>query len=93
MRGIQVFRAAVWGLAAGCLAVIVYFTVVEPRTDLDIRSTPATAITDAASIGGPFSMTEHTGETVTEATYAGKAWLVFMGFTHCPTSARPRLRR
>ncbi|MEX2200546.1 MAG: SCO family protein [Dongiaceae bacterium] len=37
-----------------------------------------------ATLGGPFSLTDHTGRTVTEADYAGKYLLVFFGFTHCP---------
>lgn len=37
-----------------------------------------------ASLGGPFSMTDHTGKAVTEADYQGKALLVFFGFTFCP---------
>lgn len=29
-------------------------------------------------------MVSHAGETVTEKTYAGKVWLMFMGCTNCP---------
>ncbi len=29
-------------------------------------------------------MTAHTGQQVTEKTFADKAWLLFVGFTHCP---------
>lgn len=40
--------------------------------------------TGAALIGGPFSMVKHTGETVTEKSFAGKPMLLFFGFTFCP---------
>jgi protein SCO1/2 len=37
-----------------------------------------------ADVGGPFSLTDHTGRKVTQADYRGKPTLVFFGFTHCP---------
>ncbi len=37
-----------------------------------------------ASIGGPFTLTNHRGEIVTERDYLGKHTLIFFGFTHCP---------
>jgi protein SCO1/2 len=35
-------------------------------------------------IGGPFTLTTHRGETVTDETFRGKFMLIFFGFTHCP---------
>ncbi|MCG7362974.1 SCO family protein [Roseomonas sp. ACRSG] len=35
-------------------------------------------------IGSPFALVDHTGQRVTDATYAGRVRLVFFGFTHCP---------
>lgn len=35
-------------------------------------------------IGGPFSLIDHNGQTVTEKTYAGKFMLLFFGYTYCP---------
>lgn len=37
-----------------------------------------------ALIGGPFSMTNHRGEIVTEKTYLGRPMLLVFGFTFCP---------
>ena len=37
-----------------------------------------------ASLGGPFTMTSDTGETVTEALFQGKPTALFFGFIHCP---------
>jgi protein SCO1/2 len=37
-----------------------------------------------AAIGGPFSLTDQNGRTVTEQNLKGKPFLVFFGFTHCP---------
>lgn len=36
------------------------------------------------SVGGPFALTAPDGRTVTERDFAGKPFLVFFGFTHCP---------
>jgi protein SCO1 len=38
----------------------------------------------AASIGGPFSLTDQTGATVTEATLQGHPTAMFFGYTFCP---------
>jgi protein SCO1/2 len=37
-----------------------------------------------ALIGGPFTLTNHKGERVTEETYRGKFMLVSFGYTFCP---------
>lgn len=36
------------------------------------------------AIGGPFSLTDETGQAVTEASYRGRHMLIFFGFTYCP---------
>jgi protein SCO1/2 len=37
-----------------------------------------------ALVGGPFTMTDHTGKRVTDKDFLGKYMLVFFGFTYCP---------
>ncbi|NMD08538.1 MAG: SCO family protein, partial [Phyllobacteriaceae bacterium] len=37
-----------------------------------------------ALVGGPFTMVKHTGEPVTEKSFAGKPMLLFFGYTFCP---------
>jgi protein SCO1/2 len=34
--------------------------------------------------GGPFTLTTHAGETVTEQDFKGNYLLIFFGYTHCP---------
>ncbi|MFC3676187.1 SCO family protein [Ferrovibrio xuzhouensis] len=38
----------------------------------------------AASIGGPFQLTNQDGQPVSDQTYAGKLMLVYFGYTNCP---------
>ena len=44
-----------------------------------LRNVPA-----PSAIGGPFQLTDQTGQTVTEKTMQGHPTLIFFGFTHCP---------
>ncbi len=40
--------------------------------------------TGTALVGGPFTMLNQKGETVTEKNFVGKYMLVFFGYTYCP---------
>jgi protein SCO1 len=37
-----------------------------------------------AAIGGPFQLTDQSGQTITEKSLVGHPTLIFFGFTHCP---------
>ena len=37
-----------------------------------------------ALVGGPFTLTDHTGKRVTDQDFRGRIMLVFFGFTFCP---------
>jgi len=57
---------------AALFAALVAFTASKP--------TPP----PAAAIGGPFQLTAHNGQTVTDKDLLGRPFLVFFGYTHCP---------
>lgn len=38
----------------------------------------------ATGIGGPFTLVNQDGKTVSERDFAGRPYLMFFGFTHCP---------
>lgn len=41
-------------------------------------------VSGKALIGGPFTLTDHTGKRVTEKDFAGGHTLVYFGYTYCP---------
>ena len=41
-------------------------------------------VTTPAAIGGPFQLTDQSGQTVTDKNLLGKPTIIFFGFTHCP---------
>jgi len=47
----------------------------------------------APAIGGPFTLTDHTGKTVTDADFRGKFMLVLFGYTYCPDICPTALSR
>lgn len=78
MNRVRLFRICVWGavvLLAGFLLV---------STMLPEPQAPAEASTGTARVGGPFSLTSHEGERIDNQSLAGRPYLVFFGFTHCP---------
>jgi cytochrome oxidase Cu insertion factor (SCO1/SenC/PrrC family) len=40
--------------------------------------------TGQALVGGPFTLVDHTGKTVTDQDFRGRYMLVYFGFTYCP---------
>jgi protein SCO1/2 len=76
------FRLALYilaGLAAGgALAVAVLPAVRERLLPAKVQSV------GRALVGGPFSLTDHTGKRVTDRDFRGHTLIVMFGFTFCP---------
>lgn len=76
-------------LVVACVAAVVAaVAVVQLRqagiigSGLALRDADAGAGT--ATVGGPFSLIDPQGRTVTDADFRGKVMLVYFGYTHCP---------
>ena len=66
--------AGLLSFAAAALCVV--YAVSLRSADHDAAAT--------APIGGPFTLVDDTGATVTEKTLAGKAYAMYFGYTFCP---------
>ena len=72
-------RQWIWVVLAGLLA----FSTAALGTVYIISSRAVHGVT-ATRIGGPFTLVDDTGATVTEKTLAGKPYIMYFGYTFCP---------
>jgi protein SCO1/2 len=77
IRPLTVFAAFAGSLAIGLAVVLWLFGGGLNGGGLLGKSQPA-------KIGGPFQLTDQTGQTVTEKNLVGRPTIVFFGYTHCP---------
>ena len=78
-------RAWIWLIIALPLVVMVgFFTLMltDPG-QREARRAP-TRTSGEALIGGPFTLVDQTGQTVTDADFHGRAMLIYFGYTYCP---------
>jgi protein SCO1/2 len=72
------------------IAVALFVFAAEVFIAWPARERPAQSL---SSIGGPFTMTNHKGKTVSEKDFRGKASAFFFGFTACPDICPTMLTR
>ncbi|GIX11444.1 SCO family protein [Elioraea sp.] len=83
IRWLRTIRLVAYGLAA--LLAVGTGAALWLRHDAGVEQRlGGMAVPPSVSIGGPFTLTDHTGAAVTEASYRGRLMLIFFGFTHCP---------
>lgn len=78
---LSVLRRSLWaltGVAALALGATFFWKAQTPQ-DL-----PAPRITGEAAITNAYTLTDHTGRSVTADSFDGQWQMVFFGFTHCP---------
>ena len=77
MRGrllVVILAGFLIGALGGASALILTGDAQNPRVET----------TGMALIGGPFTLVDQNGKTVTDRDFRGKYMLIFFGFTHCP---------
>ncbi len=69
---------ALSGVLVLCLAAVAVMIVTRPSEG------PVTRSSGQVDVGGPFSLTDHHGQPVTDADFADRIKLIYFGFTFCP---------
>jgi protein SCO1/2 len=72
---VLILAGLIAGAAAGLLVVPGALERLQPQMITSVGK---------ASIGGPFTLTDHTGRPVSDKDFRGRYMLVFFGFTFCP---------
>ena len=68
------------GLAVGALTALALLPQARER----LLPSPPVSSWGQALIGGPFALTDHNGNRVTDAHFRGRIMLVLFGYTSCP---------
>jgi protein SCO1/2 len=63
--------------------------IIQTKSDTNTNSAPMPGI----QLGGPFSLTDHTGKAVTEKDYESQYKLIYFGFTFCPAICPTELQK
>jgi len=77
MAALRAIRVVAWAAVVILGAVVLWLTVMSRNDD-------GGGSIAAASIGGPFTLVDQTGATVTEAALRGHPSAMFFGYTFCP---------
>jgi protein SCO1/2 len=64
----------------GAVAALAVFPAARER----VLPAAGVKVMGQALVGGPFTLTDHTGKRVTDQDFRGRDMLVFFGFTFCP---------
>ncbi|QEN85394.1 SCO family protein [Labrys sp. KNU-23] len=85
MITLKVIRVTAWSaIAVAALLLGVNALLPEAWKGEPAKSALEKPIIDMAAVGGPFRLTSHKGEVIDNTRLAGKPYLAFFGFTHCP---------
>lgn len=77
------FRLLIVGTLAALAGVIGAVAFIPGALD-NLAPQRSTITTGKALVGGPFELTAHNGDRVTDQSYRGRLMLVYFGFTYCP---------
>lgn len=78
-------RWLIWLLiVAPSVMIITFLTLMLNDQGQTVERRAAVRTSGEADIGGPFTLVDQTGATVTDEDFRGKAMLIYFGYTYCP---------
>lgn len=87
-------RRVALALAAFAVVMLVAVVVFQHRETAERSSADgATATSERPLVGGPFTLVDQDGRTVTDKDYLGHYLLVYFGYTYCPDVCPTSLNR
>jgi protein SCO1/2 len=88
-------KRALLGISLGlCIAIFAMAISFLKDKQTDVSNTTTDApILNVAGVGGPFEMSDHNGNTITEKNLIGKYTILFFGFTYCPAICPTELQK
>jgi protein SCO1/2 len=72
------------GISVATAILLGGLALIFMRGDRPPAPPTSTVTSSTAAVGGPFTLVNANGETVTEKNFLGKYLMVFFGFTQCP---------
>lgn len=81
-------RILLWIAAAAALIVLATFFLERPRPGASEKTAPA-----LANFGGPFTLVGADGQPFPSSRLAGKAYVLYFGYTRCPDTCPTTLNR
>ncbi len=69
---------------AGLIGMFAFLMLNPPQGADGAASPAAVRASGEAQVGGPFTLVNQDGETVTDADFRGRPMLIYFGFTYCP---------
>jgi protein SCO1/2 len=85
----RLIRTAVIAIAGIGLAALIAMSQIQSAP---VTGKPLTPVA-GSSVGGPFTLIDQTGKTVTEKDFAGQYLLIYFGFTYCPAICPTELQK
>jgi len=79
--GLSRIRRGLWAMTGVAVVALGAAFLWQSQTPADL---PAPRVTGEAAITNAYTLTDHTGRSVTAVSFDGQWQLVFFGFTHCP---------
>lgn len=87
----RVLRTVILALIGVGLGAV--FALVQNKSSAPSPSTPAGPLLNVAGVGGPYTLTDHTGKVRTEADFKNTYKLIYFGFTFCPAICPTELQK